>query len=75
MILAERYLARYGNCFDAYMALQRALMLRYLSRGGTKEAWCERFAPAFRKRYGPLFGLRDSPEIERWPVVPAADSG
>lgn len=55
MILAQFYLARYGTCFDAYMALQRALMQRYLLRGGTKEGWCERFAPRFRERYWPIF--------------------
>jgi hypothetical protein len=62
MILAQEYLARYGTCFDAYMALQRALMQRYLTRGGTKELWCERFAPAFRRRYGPIFDLLECPE-------------
>ncbi len=55
MILAEKYLQRYGNSFDAYMALQRALMQRYLLRGGTKEGWCERIAPVFRRRYDPIF--------------------
>ena len=54
-ILANRYLARYGNRFDAYMALQRALMARYLSLGGTTDSWCERLAPRFRERYAPIF--------------------
>jgi hypothetical protein len=62
MILAQRYLARYGTCFDAYMALQRALMQRYLTRGGTKEVWCERFAPVFRERYWPVFVRLDCPD-------------
>lgn len=62
MILAERYLSRYGTAFDAYMALQRALMRRYFRRGGTKEAWCERLAPRFRRRYGPIFKLPISGE-------------
>jgi len=54
-ILAKRFYARYGNRFDAYMALQRALMARYLSLGGTTEGWCERLAPRYRERYGPVF--------------------
>lgn len=55
MILAQEYLERYGTGFNAYMALQRALMQRFVSRGGTKEVWCERFAPFFRRRYEPIF--------------------
>ncbi|MGQ0562772.1 MAG: hypothetical protein ACT443_12970 [Gemmatimonadota bacterium] len=55
MILAQRYLARYESPFAAYMALQRALMLHYLSRGGTAEHWCQRIAPIFRRRYQPVF--------------------
>jgi len=54
-MLARRYYARYGSGFDAYMALQRALMTRYLSRGGTMEQWCERLAPRFRERYARIF--------------------
>lgn len=54
-ILAERYYALYGSGFLAYMALQRALMTRYLTRGGSMEAWCERLAPRFRERYAPIF--------------------
>jgi len=55
MILAQQYLERYGTSFVAYMALQRALMRRFVSRGGTNELWCERFAPIFRRRYEPIF--------------------
>ena len=51
MILAQKYLARYETPFAAYMALQRALMLHYLSRGGTEQNWCERIAPLFHRRY------------------------
>ena len=51
MILAQKYLARYETPFAAYMALQRALMMLYLSRGGTEEVWCQRFAPVFHRRY------------------------
>ena len=51
MILAQKYLARYETPFAAYMALQRALMMLYLSRGGTEREWCERIAPHFHRRY------------------------
>jgi len=55
VILAQKYLARYETPFAAYMALQRALLVHYLTRGGTEENWCERIAPAFRRRYQPVF--------------------
>lgn len=55
MILAQKYLARYDTPFAAYMALQRALLLHYLSRGGTEEKWCTEIAPIFRRRYQPVF--------------------
>ncbi len=51
MILAEQYRALYGTSFAAYMALQRALLARYISRGGTQEQWCQRMAPVFHRRY------------------------
>lgn len=52
MILAREYRARHSTGFRAYMALQAALMRRYLRRGGTVQAWCARMAPAFQRRYG-----------------------
>lgn len=55
MILAQKYLARYETPFAAYMALQRALMLHYLSKGGTEERWCAQIAPIFQRRYQPIF--------------------
>jgi hypothetical protein len=54
MVLGECYRKRSASGFDAYMALQRALLARWLARGGTEEAWCSRIAPLFRARYGPL---------------------
>jgi len=51
MILAQKYLARYATPFAAYMALQRQLMLLYVSRGGNEQKWCERMAPLFHRRY------------------------
>ena len=55
MVLVQQYLARHKSPFAAYMALQRALLRRYLLRGGTEELWCVRIAPAFRRRYAPVF--------------------
>lgn len=53
-MLADVYIARYGSGFEAYMALQSALLQRHLARGGTIQSWCERIAPAFRRRYASL---------------------
>lgn len=61
MILAQKYLARYETPFAAYMALQRALLLHYMSRGGTAETWCVKIAPIFRRRYMPVFAAAAAP--------------
>jgi hypothetical protein len=57
MLLAEHYRARCGSAFDAYMALQRALLSRWVAQGGTEESWCLRLAPVFRARYAELVQL------------------
>jgi hypothetical protein len=54
MILADKYRARSSSAFDAYMALQRALLNRWMAQGGTEESWCLRLAPVFRTRYAEL---------------------
>ena len=53
-MLAEIYRARFGTGFQAYMALQRALIARWVARGGTEESWCNSIAPVFRQRYAML---------------------
>jgi hypothetical protein len=53
-VLGEIYLARCGTGFEAYMALQRALIARWVARGGTEQSWCERIAPLYRQRYAML---------------------
>jgi hypothetical protein len=53
-MLEDIYLARFSTGFEAYMALQRALLVRWIARGGTEQSWCDRLAPLFRKRYGRL---------------------
>jgi hypothetical protein len=51
MEIARPYLARSRSRFQAYLALQAALMNRYLARGGSPEEFCRRLAPAFRRRW------------------------
>jgi hypothetical protein len=61
LVLADYYRARSDSGFGAYMRLQQALLCRWVARGGTEEAWCERMAPLFRTRYGSLIE-QDLPE-------------
>jgi hypothetical protein len=56
MEITRRYLIAYPTGFAAYLALQRALMYRFLARGGTPEEFCRRLAPVFRRRYAGLLG-------------------
>ena len=55
MELARRFFEVYPTPFAAYTALQVALMRRYMARGGTQEEFCLRLAPAFHRRYAPMF--------------------
>lgn len=57
-MLGDIYLARFGSGFEAYMALQRALIVRWVARGGTEQSWCDRLAPLFRQRYARLAEAR-----------------
>jgi hypothetical protein len=61
-MLADVYRARFGSGFEAYMALQRALVARWIARGGTEEGWCRSMAPLFRRRYAELVEERREPE-------------
>ncbi len=54
METARRFLDTCPTRFGAYLALQCALMRRYIARGGTAEEFCERLAPAFRRKYARL---------------------
>ena len=51
MEIARRYLARSPSRFQAYLALQAALMIRHQARGGSEEDFCRRLAPVFRRRW------------------------
>lgn len=54
MEIVRRYMAGYATGFAAYLALEAALMRRYVARGGSEEEFCERLAPAFRRRFAPV---------------------
>lgn len=54
MEIARRFVDTQPTRFGAYLALQCALMRRYIARGGTAEEFCQRLAPVFHRRYGPL---------------------
>ena len=56
MVLGTFHLARQGSRLKAYNALQLELMQCFIRRGGTPESWCERYALAFRRRFGWMMG-------------------
>ena len=51
MEITRRFLDQCPTRFGAYVALQCALMQRFIARGGTSEEFCLRLAPAFHRRY------------------------
>lgn len=59
MEIMRRHMAMQPTRFAAYVALQCALMRRFLARGGTAEEFCERLAPIFHRRYAAML-LTDS---------------
>jgi hypothetical protein len=52
MVLASVHLARQRTRMRAYNMLQAQLMACFIRRGGSAEAWCARYAVAFRRRFG-----------------------
>jgi hypothetical protein len=60
METARSFLMVTPSRFAAYLALQCALMRRFVARGGTPEEFCVRLAPAFHRRYAPLL-IHDDP--------------
>jgi hypothetical protein len=55
MEITRKYLVGHPSPLAAYLALQCALMRRFVAGGGTLEEFCERLAPAYRRRFAPLF--------------------
>jgi hypothetical protein len=55
METARRYLSHYPSHLAAYLALQCALMQRYVRRGGTAQDFCSHLAPVYRRKYRPIF--------------------
>lgn len=53
MELIRKYAARHPTGLAAYLALEVALMRRFVARGGTEEEFCRRLAAAFHRRYAP----------------------
>ncbi|HET8656208.1 MAG TPA: hypothetical protein VFL93_11880 [Longimicrobiaceae bacterium] len=51
MNLAHRFLHRYPNRLEAYLALECTLMRRYLVRGGTPDDFVRRFGRAFHRHF------------------------
>ena len=54
MEIIRRFLTASPSRFEAYCALQCALMRRHVARGGTTEDFCLRLAPVFHRRYAPV---------------------
>lgn len=66
MEIMRRHVATQPTRLAAYLALQCALMRRFLARGGTAEEFCERLAPIFHRRYAAIL-LADSVPV---PLLP-----
>lgn len=62
METARRFMNAAPSRFSAYLALQCALMRRFIARGGTPEEFCARLAPVFHRRYAPLL-LQEDPAV------------
>lgn len=54
MEIVRRHVVNQPTRLAAYLALECALMRRFLARGGTLEEFCERLAPAFHHRFAPV---------------------
>jgi hypothetical protein len=63
---ARRFLSDSPTRFGAYLALQCALMQRFVARGGTPEEFCLRLAPVFHRRYAPLLLEGDPRAVARF---------
>ena len=75
METARRFIAGSPTRFGAYVALQCALMQRFVARGGTPEDFCTRLAPVFRRRYAPLLLESDPRTLARFERGAACGGG
>lgn len=66
METARRFLANAPDRYTAYLALQCALMQRFIAQGGTPEEFCLRLAPVFHRRYAPLLLESDPRAMARF---------
>jgi hypothetical protein len=60
----RRFVETHQTGFSAYLALQCALMQRFVARGGTTEEFCVRLAPVFHRKYAPLLLDGGGPDNE-----------
>lgn len=66
MEILRKHVASQPTRLAAYVALECALMRRYLARGGTLEDFCARLAPIFHQRFAPvLLGEQADPVLHR----------
>ena len=54
MEIMRRHIATQPTRLAAYLALQCALMRRFVAQGGTAEDFCQRLAPIYHRRYAPV---------------------
>lgn len=55
MEISRRYIDSRRTPLAAYLDLQRALIRRHVACGGSIEEFCDRLAPVYHRRFGPLF--------------------
>lgn len=66
MEIIRRHVASQPTRLAAYLALECALMRRYLARGGTLEDFCARLAPIFHQRFAPvILGDQAEPALQQ----------
>jgi hypothetical protein len=72
MEIMRRHIATQPTRLAAYLALQCALMRRFLARGGTAEEFCQRLAPIYHRRYAALILGENEPAPARALLAPGS---
>lgn len=72
MEIMRRHMATQPTRLAAYLALQCALMRRFLARGGTAEEFCQRLAPIYHRRYAPIIFGEEGPCAARAALPPGS---